>query len=85
MSIESYKAEYQASIKAHRIVKDLIKTRMPQGQTLDQVQPGPKNGNASAVDPTMPLKMFGIAQGLPWMKRAVGPMKIQRALLDSIS
>ena len=42
MSSEPYKAEYQTSMKAQSIVKDLVKTRMPKGQTFDQVQPCPE-------------------------------------------
>ncbi len=32
-----YHAEYETSIKARRIVKDLVHTRMPKGQKFDQV------------------------------------------------
>ncbi len=37
MSSQSYKADYQASITANRIVKDLVKQKMPKGETFDPV------------------------------------------------
>ena len=39
MSGKSYEAEYQTSIKANRIVKDLVKQKLPKGITFDPVQP----------------------------------------------
>ena len=41
-----YKAEYETSIKARRIVKDLVQTRMPKGQKFDQVDPCPDEARA---------------------------------------
>ncbi|CAL5228192.1 g11277 [Coccomyxa viridis] len=38
MSSQSYKADYQASITANRIVKDLVKQKMPKGETFDPVK-----------------------------------------------
>ena len=37
MSSEPYKSEEQTSITAKRIVEDLIKQRLPEGETFGQV------------------------------------------------
>ena len=37
MSSEPYKNEYQTSIMASRIVKDLVKQKLPKGETFDPV------------------------------------------------
>ena len=38
MSSELYKTNYQASLTANRIVKDLVKQKLPKGQTFDPVR-----------------------------------------------
>ena len=42
-----YKVDYETSINARRIVKDLVQTRMPKGQKFDQVYPCPHAGQTS--------------------------------------
>ena len=42
MSRELYEAEYETSMKAYRMLKDLVKNDMAKGQALDQVEPCPK-------------------------------------------
>ena len=38
MSSKSHKAEYQTSVTANRIVKDLVREKLPKGETFDPVR-----------------------------------------------
>lgn len=62
-----YKAEYETSIKARRIVKDLVQTRMPKGQNFDQVHPCPHEGQILNG-------LSRVAINLSWPTCSVSPM-----------